>query len=116
MQEVRPNRSIDVVLLELEQVLRDERTALLVLDAASIDAINTRKSVLESELATFVREHLVAHSERLSSIKKQLQENLVLLVHARDQIQHRLGLEPLSVVPHRASAPAVSGSRLNLRG
>jgi hypothetical protein len=63
-----------------------------------------------------VCEHLVTQSERLNSIKRQLHENLVLLVHARDQVQHRLGLEPPPIVSHRASVPAVSGNRLNLRG
>lgn len=116
MQEVNRNRSIDGVLIELEQVLRDERSALLVLDAASIDAINCRKAKLEAELATCVREHHAAASDRLNGIKRQLQENLVLLVHARDQIHQRLGFVPAPIVSQRASTPAVSGCRLNLRG
>ena len=116
MQEVKPNRSIDVVLLELERVLRDERTALVALDAAAIGAISRNKAELESELATFVHQKVVTQSGRLINVKRQLQENLVLLVQARDFIQHRLGIEPRPAVSNRASTPAVSGSRLNLRG
>ncbi len=116
MQEVRRNRCIDDVLLELRQVLCEEHTALVALDAASIDATNKRKAALESELATFAQGHFVAKSKGLVSIKQQLQENLVLLVQARDLIQHRLGIESPPTLLHRASAPAASGNRLNLRG
>jgi hypothetical protein len=45
-----------------------------------------------------------------------LQENLVLLVHAREQVQRRLGIEPQPVNTHRPSTPASAGTRLNLRG
>lgn len=116
MQEVTTNRSIDEVLLELEQVLSDERTALVSLEATSIDALNIRKIALQAELALFAREHFVTRADRLSSLRRQLQENLVLLVHARDVIQHRLGIEPAPIATHRASVPANAGSRLNLRG
>ena len=116
MPEVTTHRSIDEVLLDLEQVLSDERSAVVSLEAASIDVINTRKTALQSELAVFVREHFVGRSEKLDSLRHQLQENLVLLVHARDAIRHRLGIEPPPIAPHHASVPAGSGSRVNLRG
>jgi hypothetical protein len=116
MQEAKRNRCIEDVLLELRQVLCEEHTALVALDNASIDATNKRKAGLESELATFARSHFVTKGDRLISIKQQLQENLVLLVQARDLIQHRLGIESPPTLSHRASAPAASGNRLNLRG
>jgi hypothetical protein len=117
MQEVTHKRCIDEVLVDLEQTLRDERTYLLALDATSIDALNPRKSGLERELLAFAPRELLDQRERLDTVRRQLQENLVLLIHARDEVQHRLGIDPQPViVGTRPSSPAAAGKRLNLRG
>ncbi len=115
MQEVANKRCIDEVLIELEQILRDERSSLLGLDAESIDALNPRKSNLERELLAFAPHELSNHRERLAAVRSQLQENLVLLVHAREQVQRRLGIEPQVVASARPSSPA-AGLRLDLKG
>ncbi len=116
MQEVTHKRCIDEVLVDLEQTLRDERKCLLALDATSIDALNPRKSGLERELLAFAPQELLGQRDRLDAVRRQLQENLVLLVHARDQVQRRLGIEEQPVVTTRPSNPAAAGTRLNLRG
>ena len=116
MQEVTQRRDIDVVLTDLEQTLRDERSHLLALDAASIDALNPRKEGLEKELLAIAPSELLKHRSRLELIRRQLQENLVLLVHARDNVQHRLGIEAPPVVNSRPSSPIAAGVRLNVRG
>ena len=105
------------MLVDLEQTLRDERGYLLALDAASIDALNPRKAGLEKELRAFAPEELLQSRSRLDGIRRQLQENLVLLVHAREHVQQKLGIEPPPiVVAARPSNPAAAGTRLNLRG
>jgi hypothetical protein len=115
MQEVSNRRCVDEVLVDLEQILRDERTYLLALDADSIDALNPRKSGVERELLAFAPQELLTQRERLHIVRNRLQENLVLLVHAREQVQRRLGIEPQPVHVSRPSSPA-AGVRLNLKG
>lgn len=115
MQEVPNKRCIDEVLVDLEQILRDERQYLLALDADSIDALNPRKSGVERELLAFAPQDLLTQRERLTLVRNQLRENLVLLVHAREQVQRRLGIEPQPVPVSRPSTP-VAGVRLNLKG
>lgn len=116
MQEVTHKRSLDEVLLDLEQTLRDERKCLLTLDATSIDELNPKKAGLERELLAFTPQDLLEQRDRLDGIRRHLQENLVLLVHARDQVQRRLGIEEQPVITTRPSNPAAAGTRLNLRG
>jgi len=116
MQEVTNTRSIDEVLLDLEQVLNEERDALLSLDADSIDALNQRKSDLQSELSGYSGELSPQQERCLKQLKYRLRNSLILLIHARDHIQARLGIESPPVVPRLASKPAVGGNRLNLRG
>jgi hypothetical protein len=115
MQEVPNKRCIDEVLVDLEQILRDERKYLLELDADSINALNPRKSGVERELLAFSPKDLLTHRERLNIVRSQLQDNLVLLVHAREQVQRRLGIESPPIPAARPSSPA-AGVRLNLRG
>ncbi len=116
MQEVTTHRSINEVLVDLGQVLQEERTALLSLDATSIDELNQRKAALESELSGYDGELSLEQQDRLKQVRLQLRNNLVLLIHARDHIQARLGIERPSVVQRPASKPVVGGTRLNLRG
>ena len=116
MQEVTTQRRIDEVLLDIEQVLQEERTALLSLDATSIDALNQKKSDLESELSGNKGELSPSHENHLRQLKLQLRNNLILLIHARDHIQAGLGIERPPVVPRPTSKPVVGGTRLNLRG
>ncbi len=116
MQEVTTQRSISEVLVELEQVLQEERTALLSLDASCIDDLNQRKADLESALSGYKGELSLEQQRQLAKLKLQLRHNLVLLVHARDHVQARLGIERPSVVQRLASKPVVGGTRLNLRG
>ena len=115
MQEVTNRRGIDEVLTDLEQVLRDERKSLLALDADSIGALNPLKASVERELLAFAPHELTGQRDRLDGVRAQLQENLVLLVHAREQVQRRLGFEPQPVPVARPSSPA-AGLRLNLKG
>lgn len=116
MQEVINQRSINEVLVDLEQVLQEERTALLSLDASSIDDLNQRKADLESALSGYKGELSLQQQGHLVQLRAQLRNNLVLLIHARDHIQARLGMERPSVVQRLASKPVVGGIRLNLRG
>ena len=104
------------MLLDLEEVLHKERDALLSLDATAIDALNGRKLDLESELSAYAHELSAAQLARLTQLKHQLRNNLILLIHARDHIQARLGIESPPIVPRCASKPVVGGNRLNLRG
>jgi|GEM_PF-3486033 len=115
MQEVTNKRRVDEVLIDLEQILCEERKSLLALDAESIDALNPRKSSIERELLAFAPDELLGERERLDALRTRLQENLVLLVHAREQVQRRLGIELKPVASPRPSTPA-AGVRLNLRG
>jgi hypothetical protein len=116
MQEVTNKRCIDEVLVDLEQILRDERKYLVALDADSIDALNPRKTSVQRELLTFSPRDLLSQRPRIEAVRAQLQENLVLLVHAREQVQCRLGLEPQTIPVARASSTPAAGVRLNLRG
>ena len=117
MQEVINKRCIDEVLVDLEQILRDERKYLIALDADSIDALNPRKTSVEQELLTFAPNELLPLRPRIEALRTQLQENLVLLVHAREQVQIRLGIDPQSSIATRNSvSTAAAGVRLNLRG
>jgi hypothetical protein len=116
MQEVTNHRSIDAVLIELQQVLHEERDALLSLDATQIDALNSRKLSLDKELATYDGDWTDSQQFRLEGLKQKLRNNLILLMHARDHIHSRLGIESAPVVSRPTSKPAVGGNRLNLRG
>ena len=116
MLEVTTSRSIDVVLFELAQVLNEERAALLALDATHIDALNIRKLGLDTELAAHTGDFSDSQKSCLQTLKQQLRNNLILLVHARDHIQARLGFEEPPIVPRPSAKPVVGGSRLNLRG
>jgi len=116
MQEATSQRTINEALSDLEQVLQSEREALLSLDATSIDELTQRKTDLESELSSFRGAMSPGQQNRLRQIKLQLRNNLVLLIHARDHIQARLGIEQPPIVPRLASKPAAGGTRLNLRG
>ena len=116
MQEVTSRRSIDVVLLDLEQVLHEERHALLSLDATTIDALNSRKLGLEAELSEYTLELTSPQQAHLVQLKHQLRNNLILLIHARDHVQARLGIESAPTVPRPTSKPVLGGNRLNLRG
>lgn len=116
MQEVIYKRRIDEVLVDLEQLLTDEKKYLLDLDATSIDALNPRKTQVERELLAFAPEDLLSYRERLELVRRRIQENLVLLVHAREHIQRKLGIEPQGTGAGRPSSPVAAGTRLNLRG
>ncbi len=116
MQEVINHRSIDCVLSDLAQVLNEERDALLALDATHIDALNSRKLSLDTELAALAGNFSDSQEPCLQALKQQLRNNLILLVHARDHIQARLGIEEPPIVPRPTTKPVVGSSRLNLRG
>ena len=116
MQEVTYKRRVDEVLVDLEQLLSDERKYLLDLDATAIDALNQLKTQVERELLAFAPEELLSYRERLEVVRRRLQENLVLLVHAREQVQRKLGIEPQGAITCRPSNPVAAGTRLNLRG
>ena len=115
MQEVTNKRGINEVLVDLEQILRDERKYLVALDADSIDALNPMKTRIGHELLTFSSQELFSQRPRIEAVRIQLQENLVLLVHAREQVQLRLGIEPQTAARNSNSTPA-AGVRLNLKG
>ena len=117
MQEVTNRRDINEVLVDLEQILRDERKYLVALDADSIDALNPMKSSVERELLTFAPQELLSQRSRIEAVRIQLQENLVLLVHAREQVQIRLGIEPQTTAgPRNPNSTPAAGVRLNLKG
>jgi hypothetical protein len=117
MQEVTNKRDINEVLVDLEQILRDERKYLIALDADSIDALNPMKTSVEHELLTFSPQELLSQRPRIEAVRIQLQENLVLLVHAREQVQLRLGIEPQTNTGTRNSnSTPAAGVRLNLKG
>ena len=116
MPEVTTHRSINEALVELEQVLHEEWTALLSLDATSIDELNQRKADLESALSGYTGELSLEQRDCLRQLRRKLRNNLILLIHARDHIQARLGMERPSVVQRPTSRPVVGGTRLNLRG
>ena len=116
MQEVTTQRRIDEVLLDIERVLQEERTALLSLDATSIDELNQKKADLQSELSGYRGELSPSQENNLRKLKLELRNNLILLIHARDHIQARLGIERPPVVARPTSKPVVGGTRLNVRG
>jgi hypothetical protein len=116
MPEVTTHRSINEALVDLEQVLQEERTALLSLDATSIDELNQRKADIESALSGYAGELSLEQQDCLSQLRLKLRNNLILLIHARDHIQARLGMERPPVVQRPTSRPVVGGTRLNLRG
>ena len=117
MQEVTNKRDINEVLVDLERILRDERKYLVALDADSIDALNPMKTRIEHELLTFSPQELFSQRPRIEAVRIQLQENLVLLVHAREQVQVRLGIAPQTNTGARHSnSTPVAGVRLNLKG
>jgi hypothetical protein len=117
MQEVTNKRGINEVLVDLEQILRDERKYLVALDADSIDALNPMKICVERELLAFDPHEILSQRPRIEAVRIQLQENLVLLVHAREQVQLRLGIEPQTAAAARnANSTPAAGARLNLKG
>jgi hypothetical protein len=115
-QEVTTEKNVDNLLSELEQLLCNERQALLSFSAESIDEVNEKKALLQRELVACRHLLSVAHRERLQDLKRHLRHNLILLVHARNHIHGLLGLEPGSLVFRPSAKPTAGGIRLDMRG
>lgn len=117
MQEASTKISIDQLLGDLAQALLDERNALVQVDAEEIDLAAARKATLTDQLARYRDEFSDAHRTKLALIQTEVRHNLILLVHARDYVQSRLGI--------LTGRPAIAGQlhpsraesvRLDLRG
>lgn len=117
MQEATPNTSTDQLLCELAATLREERTALIHLDAEGIERSAASKSRLSEAIAQRHAEFTAAHRARLGGLQTDLRHNLILLVHARDHIQTTLGiLTGRPSLPGQVHKPVAESVRLDLRG
>lgn len=117
MQEQTHNQTLEQLLDRLVQVLADERSALIRMDAQAVENAAGEKSLLNDQ----IREHgaFLSPAQRLKlhSIQGQLQQNLILLAHARDFLHNALGITSTSQRPlGRPSSPHVAPARLDLRG
>jgi hypothetical protein len=117
MQEASPNTSTDQLLNELAATLREERDALVHMDAEGIERSSAAKSRLSDELAQRRGEFTNAHRKRLNILQTDLRHNLILLVHARDHIQTTLSiLTGRPTTPGQMRKPVAESVRLDLRG
>jgi hypothetical protein len=117
MLEATHPTTIDELLGELEQVLAEERLALIRVDAENIDRFAQRKSELSDLLALRRAELTQAHQQRFKTIQLDVRHNIILLVHAREYVQTRLALLTGRVPTLRPfSKTAAEPVRLDLRG
>jgi flagellar biosynthesis/type III secretory pathway chaperone len=117
MQEALHTQSVDDLLESLEQVLSEERAALVKVDAEGIERAAQRKSELSDALGRRSSELTSAHRTRLASIHQNVRHNIVLLVHAREYVQTTLSLVTGQVPTLRPFAkPVTEAVRLDLRG
>lgn len=99
------------VFAELEQVLRDEATALKKLDRAGIDRAAELKDKLAPLLAEARAELTPEKRGALERLRKAALRNHMLLAHARDSVR-----QVLATAAGRPSTPALGGLRLDVRG
>jgi flagellar biosynthesis/type III secretory pathway chaperone len=95
------------VLVALEQLLAEERTALVRLDRAAIEAFGLRKLELDEELRQLTEQQPLELSERklLERVRQAALENQLLLAHARSCVQGILSL----LAPHNAPGYSLPG-------
>lgn len=117
MQEVTTSPPIDTLLDELEQVLIDERRALIAVSAEGIELFAQRKSALNDAIRERKGDLTAAHQLRLRAIHQDIRHNLILLVHAREYVQTTIGLLTGQSPTLRPFAKPIAESvRLDLRG
>lgn len=104
---VHPARGI---LKQLEQLLADERAALVQLDRESIEAFATRKLELDAELQSAAREAPLGASEKdlLEHVRQAALSNQLLLAHARSCVQGVLTLLSPAHAPGYAAPGAAT--------
>lgn len=75
----------DELIRTMQGILRDEREAIRRLDAAAVGRATTAKEKLLRELqASADQGERAAYADALLQLKPELQQNLILLTHARD--------------------------------
>lgn len=117
MQEQTHNQTLDQHLDRLGQVLADERTALIRMDSEAIESAAIEKNALSEAIREQSASLSQLQREKLRSIQGRVQQNLILLTHARDFLHNTLGISCTSQGPlARQSLPHVSPARLDLRG
>lgn len=96
-----------VHLEQLEELLKQEKAALVVLDRDQIDLLATAKLEVDRLLQSAVLEQPLGapHRELLQRVRAQALANQLLIVHARSCVQGVLSL----LAP--SSAPGYSGGR-----
>lgn len=95
------------VLVALEQLLAEERTALVRLDRAAIEAFGQRKLELDEKLRQLTDQRPLELTERslLERVRQAALENQLLLAHARSCVQGMLSL----LAPHNAPGYSLPG-------
>lgn len=79
----------DATLSRLEEILREERDAIVGLDVAAVERAAAAKHALLGVLRQAVP-LAPGVSERLRALRPALQQNLILLAHARDCLRDAL--------------------------
>lgn len=96
---------LDRTLTRLQELLREERAAIISLDAARVTAIAGEKEAL---CAAICRASPLPEGARarLAEARRDLQQNIALLIHARDCVQGAIA----------AARPTAVGASGHLRG
>jgi len=117
MQEASTHATTDQLLSELANTLREERDALVHLDAEGIERSAADKARLSDALGQCRAGFTPVHTARLSALQTELRHNLILLVHARDHVHNTLGiLTGRSNLPAQIHKHSTESVRLDLRG
>lgn len=118
---MEPQPQLRDLLNNLLDVLHEERAALRVLDRLAIDACAQKKLVLDAAIRRAWVEQGVTAQERalLSTIRKEAQDNRLLLVHAKSCVQgvfEMLTGQPLESRTGAAQKTPPKPVALNIRG
>lgn len=117
MQDPESKPSIDQLLDQLSDVLSRERTALMSMDASQIEEMAEQKALLSESLRARRGEISAQQHATLTSLHGRVQQNMILLAHARDFLANALGMsENRMPLAKRISLPQLETGRLSLRG
>lgn len=115
-----PNQQFSQVLDQMTRVIREERSALRVLDAAGIERATQQKLELAQRLIGIADNSILAASDidSLKRLQDDLRTNHVLLAHARKCVRGVIDAasgQPSASYPAGRSVASTS-MRVNLRG
>ncbi|HEY3495644.1 MAG TPA: hypothetical protein VGK73_13195 [Polyangiaceae bacterium] len=103
--------ALPALLVELEEVLRQETVALKKLDRMSIDRAVEQKLRLCEDIAKSGLKLPAEYRDALERIRRTALKNQMLLAHARDTVRQVLG-----IATGQTASPFFGGMRLDVRG